>query len=196
MTILQSSSHLGECLLHIYREKISSTVDEMLSQGIIQPSTRPWASPVVLVPKKDGQLRFCIDYRRLNAVTKKDQYPLPRIDDIFDMLGKKHYFTTLDLASGYWQIEMSDDAYQKSAFATHHGLHEFGAVQLDQNYICGRSQLRMPFGLYNARATFQRLMEVVLAGMVWESCFVYIDDVLVCSESLVDHLDHLNEVFA
>ena len=97
------------------------------------------------------------------------------------MLGKKRYFSTLDLASGYWQIKMTEDACQKSAFATHCGLHEF---------------VRMPFGLCNAPATFQRLMEVVLAGIVWQSCFVYIDDVLVCSESLAEHLSHLSDVFA
>ena len=152
----------------------------MLAQGISQPSASPWASPVVLVPKKDGQLHFCIDYRRLNAVTKKDQYPLPRIDDILDMLDKMRYFSTLDLASGYWQIEMSDGARQKSAFATYRGLHEF---------------VRMPFGLCNAPATFQRLMEVVLAGMVWQCCFVYIDDVLVSSSTLEEHLGHLGDVF-
>ena len=150
----------------VHREKISQLIDDMLEKGIIQPSSSPWASPIVLVPKKDGQLRFCIDYRKLNSVTKKDQYPLPRI---LNMLGGMCYFSILDLASGYWQIEMSEEACQKSAFVTHHGLHEF---------------VHMPFELCNVPATFQRLMEVVLDGMLWKNCFVYIDNVLVCSKTL------------
>ena len=152
----------------IHREKIAQMMNEMLEHGIVRPSKSAWASPMVLVPK-DGQLRFCTDYRRLNAVTKKDQYPLPRIEDILDTLGGMHYFSTLDLASGYWQVEMGDEASQKSAFATHCGLHEF---------------IRMPFGLCNAPATFQRLMEVVLADLLWSVCFVFIDNILVCSRTL------------
>ena len=153
----------------VHRQKITQIVNDMLKQGIIRPSKSAWASPIVLVPKKDGNLRFCIDYRKLNSVTKKDQYPLPRIEDILDAVGGMHYFSTLDLASGYWQIEMRDEASQKSAFATHCGLHEF---------------VRMPFGLCNAPATFQRLMEVVLSDLLWNVCFVYIDDILVCSCSI------------
>ena len=107
-----------------------------------------------------------MDYRRLNAITKKDVYPLPRIDDILDTLGKTKYFSSLDLCSGYWQVELDKESRQKSAFATHQGLFEF---------------VRMPFGLCNAPATFQRLMQVVLAGLDWDICFNYIDDILVAS---------------
>ena len=155
-------------------------VSEMKDQGIIQPSISPWASPVVLVPKKDGKLRFCVDYRRLNAITKKDVYPLPRIDDILDTLGKTKYFSSLDLCLGYWQVELDEESRQKSAFATHQGFFEF---------------VRMPFGLCNAPATFQRLMQVVLAGLDWDICFDYIDDILVASETFEDHLCHLRQVF-
>ena len=164
----------------VYRDKIATMVAEMEQQGVIQPSSSPWASPVVLVPKKDGSHRFCIDYRRLNSITKKDVYPLPRIDDILDTLGGTKFFSSLDLAAGYWQIGMDDESKAKSAFITHHGLYEF---------------VRMPFGMCNAPATFQRLMEIVLNGLVWKSCFVYIDDVLVCSRTFDEHLSHLREVF-
>ena len=95
----------------------------MEQRGIVQPSSSPWASPVVLVPKKDGKLRFCVDYRRLNAATKKDVYPLPRIEDILDTLGQTRYFTTLDLTAGYWQIPLDPASRSKSAFTTHCGLH-------------------------------------------------------------------------
>lgn len=156
-------------------------VESMQEQGVIQPSCSPWASPVVLVPKKDGTLRFCVDYRRLNAVTKKDVYPLPRVEDLLSSLGGAKYFTSLDLASGYWQVELDDDARQKSAFTTYNGLYEF---------------VRMPFGLCNAPATFQRLMQKVLVGLEWKSCFVYLDDILIASSSLGEHLQHLREVFA
>ena len=145
------------------------------------PSSSPWASPVVLVPKKDGSLRFCVDYRRLNSITVKDVYPLPRVDDILDALGGVKYFSSLDLASGYWQIALSPDASLKSAFTTHCGLFEF---------------LRMPFGLCNAPATFQCVMQRVLAGLEGHGYFVYLDDVLVASETFADHLNHLREVFS
>jgi hypothetical protein len=164
----------------IQREKIREHIQKMLEQDVIRPSCSPWASPVVMVKKKDGTDRFCVDYRKLNAVTKKDVYPLPRIDDILDSLGKSRYFTNLDLASGYWQIEMEEGHKEKTAFTTIAGLYEFNVL---------------PFGLCNAPATFQRLMEVVLAGLTWQTCLVYIDDILVFSESFQDHLNRLQGVF-
>ena len=164
----------------VHREKISAMVDELLAQGVIQPSVSAWSSPVVLVPKKDGTSRFCVDYRRLNGVSRKDVYPLPQVDDIFDTLGDTKYFSSLDLCSGYWQIELDPESRPKSTFVTHRGLHEF---------------VRLPFGLCNGPSTFQRLMEVVLSGLVWDSCFVYIDDVLVCSRTFEEHLQHLRQVF-
>ena len=165
----------------VRREEMREMIDTMQDQGVVKPSCSPWASPVVLVPKKDGTLRFCVDYRRLNMVTRKDVYPLPRVDDLLVALGGAKYFSSLDLASGYWQVELAEDARQKSAFTTHHGLFEF---------------VRMPFGLCNAPATFQRVMQKVLAGLEWKTCFVYLDDVLVVSETFQDHLLHLREVFS
>ena len=163
----------------VRRRTMSEMIESMEKNGIVQPSASAWASPVVLVPKKDGSMRFCIDYHRLNAITRKDVYPLPRVDDIFDTLGGARYFTTLDLASGYWQVELDDEASSKSAFTTYKGLYEF---------------TRMPFGLCNAPATFQRLMHRVLAGLEWQSCFAYLDDVLVASKTFEDHLRDLGEV--
>ena len=107
-------------------------------------------------------------------------YPLPCIDDILDTLGETKYFSSLDLGSGYWQIELHPESRPKSAFVTHHGLHELA---------------RLPFGLCNGPSTFQRLMEVVLSGLVWNSCFVYMDDALVCSRTSEEHLEHLRQVF-
>ena len=104
------------------RNEIARNLQEMQNANVIQPSNSPWASPVVLVRKKDGTLRFCVDYRGLNSVTRLDQFPLPRIDDLLDQLGKSHYFTTLDLASGYWQIRVDKPSREKTAFITHCGL--------------------------------------------------------------------------
>lgn len=164
----------------VRHEIVAQMIDEMQKQGVVQPSVSPWASPVVLVPKKDGSMRFCVDYQRLNSATRKDVYPLPRIDDILTSLGDKHYFSTLDLASGYWQVGLDEQARAKSAFTTFKGLYEF---------------VRMPFGLCNAPATFQRLMQRVLSGLEWQSCFVYLDDVLVASKTFDQYLEHLREVF-
>ena len=111
----------------VHRDTIRKMVEQMQKQGIVQPSRSPWASPVVLVPKKDGSLHFCVDYCKLNSITRKDVFSLPRVDDILDTLNGARYFSSLDFASGYWQIE---DARAKSAFTTYNGLYEFDACLL------------------------------------------------------------------
>ncbi|MGI9458857.1 MAG: reverse transcriptase family protein, partial [Pirellulales bacterium] len=125
------------------RAKLKTHIDGMLQNKIIRPSTSPWASPVVLVKKKNGLDRFCVDYRKVNRVTKRDVYPLPRIDDILDSVGKSKYFSTLDLRAGYWQVGVADEDKEKTAFTTFYGLYEFNVL---------------PFGLSSAPSTFQRLM--------------------------------------
>ena len=133
------------------RVEMEHLVGQMLSRNIIEPAQGPWSSPVVLVKKKDGSTRFCVDFRKVNQVTKKDAQPLSRIDDTLYTLGTAQWFSTLDLASGYWQVEVEPADREKTAFATAHGLYQFRV---------------MPFGLCNAPGTFQRLMEHVLAGFV------------------------------
>ena len=162
-----------------YRSEITQMINEMLASGVIQESSSPWASPVVLVRKKDNTLRFCVDYRRLNAVTRKDVFPIPRIDDLLDQLKGKKVFSTLDARCGYCQIKVKEESREKTAFVTFDGLCEFRV---------------MPFGLTNAPATFQRLMQSVLTGMS-EFCSVYIDDVLVFSDSIEEHIKHLQLIF-
>ena len=154
-------------------------VSDMLAHGVIKPSQSPWASPVVLVRMKDGGLCFCIDYHGLNRLTKLDEFPLPRIDDTLDLLAGARYFTTLDLASGYWQVAVDPPSQEKTAFTTYCGLYEFQ---------------KMPFGLVNAPATFQRLMEVVLAEVARNGCLVYLDNVLVIGKSLEEHNANLATV--
>ena len=167
-------------LPYFQREEVRKTIEDMLKRGIIEPSSSAWSSPVVLVKKKDGSTRFCIDFRKVNAVTTRDAQPLPRIDDTLDLLGGASYFSTLDLASGYWQVEVDPLYREKTAFITPFGLHQFRV---------------MPFGLSNAPATFQRLMEQVLAGLHWSTCLVYLDDIIVFSRTVADHLDQLRDVF-
>ncbi|CAF1654656.1 unnamed protein product [Rotaria magnacalcarata] len=152
----------------------------MLQAGHISPSRSPWAAPIVLSPKKDGSLRFCVDYRKLNANTIRTAYPMPRVDDTLDSLCQAKYISTLDLRSGYWQVELDPDSRDKTAFITHRGLYEFRV---------------MPFGLSNAPATFQCLMDVVLAGLKWQSCLVYIDDIVVFSPTFEQHLRDLSTIF-
>ena len=162
------------------KQTINDEVQKMLDSGVITPSRSPWSSPVVLADKKDGTLRFCIDYRMLNAVTTKDVYPLPRIDDSLAALQGNQWFTTLDFTTGYHQIPMSKRSQEKTAFITHDGLYEFKV---------------MPFGLTNAPATFQRFMDVVLAGLKWKCLLVYLDDICIFSRNFDNHLEDVREVF-
>ena len=173
--IRQPVRRLPQSMKHI----VDDEVEKMIQQGIIRPSTSPWSSPIVMVRKKNGSWRFCIDYRKINAVTRQNAYPLPRIDATLDSLAGSVYFTTLDLASGYWQVELTTDAKAKTAFSTPKGHFEFNV---------------MPFGLTNAPATFQRLMECVLAGLTSQECLIYLDDIIVFSTSFSDHLQRLSTV--
>lgn len=164
---------------HAERQVIDDQVSDMLNRGVIQPSNSPWASPVVLVKKKDGGIRFCVDYRRLNKITRKDVYPLPRIDDALDCLQGAEFFSSLDLRSGYWQVPMDEADRAKTAFVTPDGLYEFNV---------------MPFGLCNAPATFERLMDNILRGLKWQTCLCYLDDVVVFSKDFDTHLLRLASV--
>ncbi|CAC5396944.1 Transposon Ty3-I Gag-Pol polyprotein,Transposon Ty3-G Gag-Pol polyprotein [Mytilus coruscus] len=162
------------------REEVDKNIDDMLEKGVIEPSNSPWASGVVLVKKKDGSYRFCVDYRRLKKETVKDAYPLPRIDDSLEQLAGSAWFSTLDLCSGYWQVEMHPDDSYKTAFATRRGLFQFRV---------------MLFGLCCAPSTFERLMETVLAGLQWDICLVYLDDVIVAGKTFSDMLVNLDRIF-
>ena len=162
------------------REHVRQLIQDMLKKDVIQPSSSPWASPVVIVQKEDDSYRFCVDYRKINTITRKDAYPLPRIDDTIEALSGSQWFSTLDLLWGYWQVEMSEKDRAKTAFSTHEGLYEFKV---------------MPFGLCNAPATFQRLMDLVLSGIQWSSCLVYIaDDIVIVGKTVQNHLDNLQLV--
>ena len=151
----------------------------LLDMGVIVPSKSDFASPIVLVAKPNGGVRFCLDYRRLNELTIKDNYPLPRITETIDSLRGSCFFSTLDMNSGYWQVKLKDSHRHRTAFTTRWGLYEW---------------LRMPMGLMNAGSTFQRLMDRVLAGLSWEICLCYLDDVIVFAGSFIQHLDRLREV--
>ena len=151
----------------------------MLDSGVITTSVSPWASPIVLVTKKDGTVRFCVDYRKVNQVAKFDAYPMPRVEEVFESIGPANFITTLDLAKGYWQIPMAKDSHEVTAFNTPYGLFEF---------------VVMPFGLHTAPATFQRLMNELLRGCQ-RFAGAYLDDIVIFSCSWEEHLHHLSEVF-
>ena len=162
-------------------EAISTHVDNMLQQGVIEPASSPWASNVVLVRKKDGTFRCCIDYRQLNNVTTKDAYPLPRIDSCLDAMAEAQWFSTIDLRSSYHQVGVAPEDRDKTSFICPRGMYRFRT---------------MPFGLCNAGATFQRLMDIVMSGLNLEICLVYLDDIVVYAKTPEQHLQRLATVLS
>lgn len=166
------------------REEVSNQIQKMLDTGIIRESASQWTSPIWVVPKKidnsgKRKYRVVVDYRKLNSKTPADRYPIPEISEILDRLGKAQYFSVLDLASGFHQIEVDPKDISKTAFNVDHGKYEF---------------VRMPFGLKNAPATFQRLMDSVLRKHLGVRCFVYMDDIIIYSSSLQQHLDDIAKI--
>jgi hypothetical protein len=157
------------------RDEFKAIIDDMLSSGIIRPSESPYASPTVLVRKRDGSMRVCVDFRKLNDMTVKDCYPIPKIDDMIARLGRARMFSKLDLASGYHQVRVREGDKHKTAFITEYGLFEYNV---------------MPFGLTNAPATFQRLMEKVLAPFLDNFISVFFDDVMIYSSTPEQHYEH------
>lgn len=162
-------------------EEVRDHISGLLKKGVIKESSSSYASPVVLVRKTDGNLRLCVDYLKLNAKTQRDAFPLPRIDESLDALCKAQVFSTIDLASGYHQVAVHEKDRRKTAFVTPFGLYEF---------------VRMPFGLCNAPATFQRLMQAVMGALVFEMVLVYLDDLLVYSSTFESHLARLETVLS
>src|ERR1043165_2958402 len=161
------------------KKLIKEEVEKMLRDKIIQKSQGPWASPIVIVDKKDGSKRFCVDYRKINAITKTDAHPLPRIDDMLEQFREASWFSSIDLASGYWQIEMDEKDKEKTAFTCHIGLFEFNV---------------MPFGLKNAPPTFQRMMNEILREWLDDFVVVYIDDIMIYSKTFEEHLKHIEKI--
>ncbi|XP_041421806.1 uncharacterized protein LOC121394536 [Xenopus laevis] len=161
-----------------YKQIIKQEVMQMLEFGVIEPSVSNWCSPVVLVPKKDSSIRFCVDFRKINLISKFDSYPMPRIDELIDQLGGAKFISTIDLSKGYWQIPLDPESREKTAFATSQGLFQF---------------VTMPFGLHGAPATFQRLMDRILRGHD-SYCSAYLDDVVIFSPDWQSHLRHLDTV--
>ncbi|UYV75361.1 hypothetical protein LAZ67_12003633 [Cordylochernes scorpioides] len=160
--------------------EIKRQVEELSKKGLIRENQSPWAFPVVLVSKKDGSQRMCIDYRKLNAITIDDKQPLPYIQDMFDRLHNAKYFTTLDIAWGYWHVEMHPDSVEKTAFITNDGHYEF---------------LVMPFGLKNAPSTFQRIIQHIIGNLLWNGVCNYQDDILIYSSTFKDHIELMKKIF-
>lgn len=172
--IRQPIYHVPERLLPVMKEELET----MQTLGVIEPSTSEWSSPIVLVPKKDGTLRFCLDFRKLNSVSKFDPYPMPRVDELVERLGRAKYLSTLDLCKGYWQVPLKPECKELTAFKTPFGHFQFRVL---------------PFGLHGAPATFQRMMDQILQGTEMFAA-AYLDDIIIFSQSWEEHLRHLQEV--
>lgn len=162
------------------QKQVFKELDDMLAQGVVEPSNSPWASPIVMVKKSDGSYRFCVDYRKLNKVTERDAYPLPLVTNTLDKLRDAKYLTSLDIKSAYWQVPVSKESIPLTAFTVPgRGLFQFR---------------RMPFGLHNAPATWQRLIDRVLSPLE-QYVFVYLDDIVIVTQTFEQHLDILRKVF-
>jgi len=153
----------------------------MLRHDVIEPAASPWCSNVVMVKKKDGSMRFCIDYRKTNELIKKDHFPLPKIDTCLDMLNGSTWFSSCDLRQGYWQTVIEEADRDKTAFVTRKGQWRFKVLS---------------FGLCNAPSQFARTMELVLAGLTYDICLIYLDDILIFSRIFEEHCQRLAQVFA
>ena len=164
-----------------YAAEEKGAIEDLLKKGVIQKSVSPWASPIVLVRKKNGSLRPCVDYRKVNALVKPDGFPLPRIQDCLDAVAGAHLFSSFDLTSGYFQIPLKKEDIPKTSFVC-----KFGQFEMT----------RMPFGLNNAASTFQRTMELALQGLQWHTCLVYIDDIIVYGTTFEQHLERVDEVLS
>jgi len=163
-----------------FKRQISADqINKMLKLKVIEPSHSAWASPVVIVPKKNGKTRFCVDYRRLKNITKKDAYPLPRMEDCLDSYGDAKVFTSLGCTAGFWQVPLRPADREKTAFTPHAGVYHW---------------LSMPFRLTNAPATFQRALGIILSGLKWQLCLIYLDDVIVFSASAEQHVKDVDVV--
>ena len=166
----------GRPLTPLEHEAIKRFVDEGIKEGVIEPSESPWSSPLLPVPKKDGTTRICVDYRALNTLTKQNAYPLPRIDECYQNLAGAKYFTCLDLRSGYWQVRLTEEAKEKTAFTCRYGHYQFRV---------------MPFGLTNAPATFQSMMNDILREYIDKCAMVYLDDIIIFSKNEKDHIENV-----
>jgi len=152
----------------------------MLDHDVIEPAASLWCSNVVMVRKQGGSMRLCIDYRKLNSLTVKDKFPLPKIDTCLDTLNGCEFFSTCDLCWGYWQTEINERDRDKTAFVTRKGQWRFKVLS---------------FGLANAPSQFARIMELVMSGLTYDVCLVYLDDILIFSKTFDEHLDRLATVF-
>ena len=162
------------------REIMKKEIKKLKEMGWIRKAHGPWASPVVMVKKKDGEIRFCVDYRKINAITTTDAHPLPRIEELLEQFSESKWFSSIDLASGYHQIKMKESDIEKTAFTCCFGLYEY---------------IVMPFGLKNAPPTFQRMMNELFMDYLYDWMVVYIDDILIYSKTFEEHMEHLKIVF-
>ena len=152
----------------------------MLKLKVIRPSTSPWNFPIVIAPKKDGTMRFCINYRRLNTVTRKDKYPMPRIEDMIETVARKNYLSSFDMTTGYWQVSIMEEHKEQTTFLTQNGHWKWE---------------HMPFRLTNVPATFQRLVELYLQSILWKFALAYLNDIIIFSWTFEKHIKHLQQLF-
>ncbi|KAG1257879.1 hypothetical protein G6F68_009083 [Rhizopus microsporus] len=172
-------SHRPYRMSPIEAEYLQKELEKYTKLGVITPSNSPWAAPIILVKKKNGEYRMVIDYRKLNAVTKKDAYPLPRIDDLLDTLGKAKVFSALDMRAGFHQVPMEEASKELTAFTTKFGTYHYNTL---------------PMGLVNSPATFQRLIDLCFRSLINKCLVAYIDDLNVYSENSIEHLQHLDQI--